>query len=606
MSPSTRTRADRLALVAILLATLAGTALRLSTVTWGAPFLFHPDERGFVMWEAAAIEWRGLTHDDWRPRTTTYGPVVYELAIASKWLFLGGIAASREEAARYPDEWSYVQAGLEAWDDGEPYSFLAWTHLVRALVALASGLAVALMGLAAWRLRGPLAGGVTAWLVAGCAGWIQASHLATTDSLLLVEIAMLLDAASRLARRGGIGSALYAGVALGLMAATKMTGLLTLAVIPVAIAASATHRPHTRLASARSWIGRALAALATRRFGAAVLATIATYALFCPWAFFDRDAYYDVPANRSGTAVLLTQYTDHDYEFYDWRFTYNGTTPFLYVLANVLPYAVGLAVLAAAVVELSRAPRRREDAARIALAAALPTFLLIGPWGVKTIRYAMPIVPGLLLAAGVFCARALARGGALARTLAVLAIALGLARGLALTAMFWHPDPRVLAGRWLLDRAHPGDVVVVGPEASYTAPLGTNDDGVGVERPAPEGLRIRRLWQARPEGRAVAAHLDAMLHDARFLVVGDFYLRRGLHPEARERAPTQARFYRALVGGDTGFELVATFPRAPCLGPLCWDEENAEILAVAFDHMPVRIYERRGPYRSPFVEAPSR
>jgi hypothetical protein len=91
-----------------------------------------------------------------------------------------------------------------------------------------------------------------------------------------------------------------------------------------------------------------------------------------------------------------------------------------------------------------------------------------------------------------------------------------------------------------------------------------------------------------------------MLGDARYLVVGEFYLRRGLHPEARERARDQARFYRALLEGETGYQLVASFPRAPCLGPLCWDESDAEILAVSFDHMPVYVYERRQEYRSPF------
>ncbi|MDQ3036918.1 MAG: hypothetical protein M3Y87_31280, partial [Myxococcota bacterium] len=156
-------RTDRGAMIAILVATLLGTGARLSTVQWGAPFLFHPDERGFVMWEAAAIEWRGLTQDDWRPQTTTYGPVMYELAIALKWTFLGGIDEAREEAAQHGDAWSYVQAGLDGWDDGEPYSFVAWTHLVRGFGALASGLAIALLGLAAWRLRGADAGVCTAW-----------------------------------------------------------------------------------------------------------------------------------------------------------------------------------------------------------------------------------------------------------------------------------------------------------------------------------------------------------------------------------------------------------------------------------------------------------
>jgi hypothetical protein len=601
-------RAHRGAVVAFAAAVLVGGLARALTVRWGSPFLFHPDERGFVMWEAAAIEWRGLLRGDFRPRTTTYGPLVYETALALKWIFLGGIAEARREAAAARDEWAYVQAALSAEPDGKPFSFLAWTHLCRGFGALASAIAIALLGCAAWRLAGPRAGVVTAWLAALCAGLIQASHFWTTDSLLLVEIAMLLDACSQMARprvvfRGGrirergAAAALYAGVALGLMAATKVTGLLLLAAVSIAIAHSTGSGGALRSdrALAGHWLGRSIAALATRRFAIVVATMIATYFVLCPWAFLEPEAYYDVPPNRSGRDVFLSQYTDRDYGFYDWRFTYNGTLPYVYLLTNVLPYAVGGPVLAAAAVEMGRALRKDAAAARIAASAAIPTFLLVGSWGVKTIRYAIPSVPGILLAAGIVIARALERGSPAARVLAGLAFALGLARGVAFTGMFLENDPRVLAARWLRERLRPGDVVVVEPEASYTAPLGPGDDGIGASAPPPFGVHIRRLWQDAPSD--VDGHLAAVLQGARYLVVGEFYLRRGLHPEAPMRAPRHAEFYRRLVRGlpvgpELEFVRVATFARAPCLGPLCWDESEAEILAVSFDHMPVYIFER--------------
>lgn len=593
-------RIDRAALLAVVVATLVGGAARLSTVTWGAPFLLHPDERGFVMWEAGTIEWRGLVQGDWRPRTTTYGPLMYELAIGLKWLFLGGPGEAREEARQYGDEWEYVRAAIEDGPERAPFSLVRWTHVVRAAGAIGSAVAIALLGVAAWMLAGARAGAITAWLAALSAGLVQASHFATTDSLLMIWIAMLLHACAGLARGGRGGYALYAGVALGLTAATKMTGLVLLAIVPIAIAASAGGggplRSDRRIAG--HWLGRSIAALATRRFALVVVSTLALYALLCPWAFFDREAYFDVPAHVSGRAVFLSQYTDSDYEFWDWRFPYNGTTPFLYHLTHVIPYAVGVPVMLAGLAGMGRWWRRDAVAARVALLAALPTFLLVGPWGVKTIRYVLPVVPGLLLGAGAWCARAWDRG-ALARALVVLVIAAGCARGLAFTAMFREDDPRVLAGRWLLEHAERGDVVVVGPEGSYTAPLGTNDDGVGREGGPIPGLRIRRIWQGRPAD--VPAHVDAMLRDARFVVVGEVYLRRALHPEASWRARDQARFYRALFDGETGFERVATFAREPRLGPLVWDEHDAEVFAVAFDHMPVYVFERRGEYVSPFT-----
>jgi hypothetical protein len=166
--------------------------------------------------------------------------------------------------------------------------------------------------------------------------------------------------------------------------------------------------------------------------------------------------------------------------------------------------------------------------------------------------------------------------------------------------MFAEPDPRLLAARWLAEHAHDGDLVVTEPEPAYTAPLGLNEEWMGVPPFPMPHLRVLRLWAGWPSDAALPAHVDGMLRRARFLVVGDFYRRRGLDPCARERAPLHARFYEALIAGETGYQRVASFEREPTLGPLRWDESAAEALSVDFDHMPVWIYEREGEYRSPF------
>jgi hypothetical protein len=583
-----------------VLATLVGGAARVGTVRWGHPFLFHPDERAFVMYEAATVEWRAITYGDWRPRTTSYGPFVYELAVVLKWMFDGGYSHARQQVERYDDELSYAAAGGPGpADPSAPFSLLRWTHLVRLAGAIGATIAIALMGVAAWTLAGARAGAMTAWLAAMAAGLIQVSHFATTDSLLLLWAAMLLHACARIARGGGLGAAAYAGVALGLMAATKMPGVVLGAALPVAIAASPGARgalsPDRR--GAWHWALRTLRAAATGRFLLSVAVAMVVFVALCPWAFFETDVYFATEGPRSGRDMLMVQYTEHDYAFWDWRFDYNGTPHYLYLLTHVLPYAVGVPVMIAGFLGSLRGVREDRVAARLALAAWVPTFLLVGSWGVQTIRFAIPMVPGLLLGAGLFCAEWWDRGR-LGRAIAIFVIAAGAARGAAFTGMFLEDDPRVLAGRWLLDHAQRGDTIVMGPEAPYSPPLGLNEDGVGVERPPVPGVRVLRLWQSRPSD--VAQHVDSLLVDARYLVIDDFYLRRGLHPEADRRAPAQATFYRALLAGETGYELVASFEREPRLGPLVWHERDADTFAVVFDHMPVWIYERRGEYRSPF------
>ncbi len=608
-------RTSALCALVVAAAVLLGGVARVSTAGWGLPYLLHVDEKGFVLWEVAMVEWRALRQDDWRPRTTTYGPLLYESGVLLKWACFGGRAHAAEVAARYPDAWSYAMGAFGAEGTNAPYSWADYAYMLRLASALAASLAVLFFALSAWRLEGPVTGAVMATCSAACVGLLQASHYFTTDSLVLVEIALLLHAAARLSTGGGLGSAVYAGVALGAILGTKLSGALLGAVLPVALVCGAVWLPgaaprslprlRARLASSRAlrWLGTPLAPRLLLALGVAVL----VYFIVCPWPFTVPGLYFDVPGNRSGAEVLRSQYRDTSYAFEDWRFTYNGTMPFAYVLAPVLSYALGGPLLGVALLSLGRGVSRRRPIDLLALAAFLPTFLLVGPWGVKTIRYALPCVPGLLLAASALLGDWLTRPSARAlsrlftRSAAALALAYTLVYGAAFTLVFARPDPRVAASRWLAAHVRSGDLVVTEPESAYTAPLGEDADRIGLDpsAPFPRGLRILRLWD-RPLAQAdVRSHLDARLARARYLVVGDFYLRRGLHPAARSRAAGQALFYRALLAGETGYARVATFDSTPRLGPFVFDERNAETLSVDFDHMPVTIFERRGAWVSP-------
>ncbi len=603
-------RATALCALVVAASVVVGGVARVGSAGWGLPYLLHVDEKGFVLWEVAAVEWRALRQDDWRPRTTTYGPLLYESGVLLKWALFGGRAHAAEVAARYPDAWSYTMGAFGAEGSEASFSWAAWAHALRVAGALAASLAVLLLALAAWRLEGAAAGAVTAVCSAACVGLLQASHYFTTDSLVLVEIALLLHAAARLATGGGLGSAVYAGLALGAILGTKMSGALLGAVLPAALASGPLWRADAapRLA-ARLRTSPALRWAATPlspRLLVALACAVLVYFLVCPWPFTVPELYFDVPGNRSGAEVLRSQYRDTDYPFEDWRFTYHDTPRWLYVATPVLSYALGGPLLGVCALGLARGLSRRRALDVMALAAVVPTFLLVGSWGVKTIRYALPCVPGLLLAGGALLARWLARparrGPARALpALAALVLVHTLSFGTAFALVFTRPDPRVAASRWLAAHVAPGDVVVTEPESAYTAPLGEDADRIGLDpsAPFPQGLRIRRLWDRPLAPHDVPAHVDARLRDARFLVVGDFYLRRALHPAARARAAGQAWLYRALFAGETAYTLVATFDATPHLGPLRFDERGAETLSVDFDHMPVWVFERRGPWVSP-------
>ena len=599
----------RLCLLAIALATLIGGAARIQTADWGLPVSFHVDEKGFVLWEAIGMEWRGLTTDDYRPNASVYGALVYEVAVGTKWLLYGGPDAARPVAERYRDPAAYHQTAFDALDPEAPYSFADWTHALRVVAGILGMLSIVLMGRAAWRLGGPYAGASAAIITALAPGLIQVGHFYTADALLIPEIAMLLDACSLLLAGGGTGAAIYAGIALGLMAVTKLPGMLLGLALAYALAWSRATGPRASEGAMRSgsplrhrWWRRWIGAGLDGRFFIAMAAMVAVYVLFQPW-LIDGRGPPEGAGNRSGLWMLATYFQEREFVFYDWRFTYNDRWP-TYWLSTILPYALGAPVLLA--VGLSLGPSlglfvgQRSRLTTLGLVAALPSFLLVAGWGVLTIRHVLPAVPGMILGASAVLASALGQPG-WRRWLAGGALVHVTLYGLAWTLMFHEPDPRLLASRWLADHASEGDLVVLEPEAAYSAPLGINEDWMGVPTFPMPRLRALRLWQSWPSDAEVPAHVDGMLENARYVVIGDFYRRRGLDPCAHRRAPMHAIFYEALLDERTGYHLVAAFEREPTLGPLHWEEDDAEALSVDFDHMPVWIYEREGAYRSPFT-----
>jgi hypothetical protein len=604
-------RARTISIAVLLTAVLFGGAARLASADWGLPYTFHPDEKGFVVWETITTEWRGLVEDDWRPRINTYGPLLYETAIALKWLTFGGPESARAVASRFPDGWRYL---LGAFDHGQTttasYDFRDWFLTLRLFSALLGSLSILLLGLAAWKLEGPRAGAFTAVLAAACVGLLQVSHYFTSDALVVFELAMLVHASALFARGGGLSVSVYAGIAAGMLAATKMPGLAALPAVVLAIGADDPFpTARTREAELGRIVRRTAGALVSPRFLLTLLVGVAVLRVIHPWLFTDPHAYfYDVPQNRSGLWHIRVHLQETEFDFYDWRFTFNDTTPFVYHLTHPLVYALGTPLLVASFVALGVGFFRLRPIDRIAIVVALPTLFLVGNWGVKTIRYVMPMVPGLLLAAGPMLARATERApGApfskhvVRRGLAWLVAGWTVAYGVAFVFMFTEPDSRVAAGHYVAEHAASGDVVVVGPESAYTAPLGTNDDIVGVEAGLRPDVRVRKLFEGRPAGRDLGGHLDRVLADARFLVLDDFYLRRAAHSAIRDKAPEHARFFNALLAGRMGFRRVATFRRRPTLGPLVWNEDEDEILAVSFDHVGVEVWERTGVFQNPLA-----
>ncbi|HET6897242.1 MAG TPA: hypothetical protein VFK70_02800, partial [Vicinamibacteria bacterium] len=265
----------------------------------------------------------------------------------------------------------------------------------------------------------------------------------------------------------------------------------------------------------------------------AVVAAIA-FAAATPYAVLRPQAFL--------SDLAFNQQTRHEYKGLVGASTSFG--PYLELLAGALTGPLAITALAGLVVAAARAVRG-DRAAAVVLGGALAPYLLVASSGHQAMRFLAPAFP----AAAVAAALAL-RTIPPPRTRAPLT-ALVLARaalGAVLVVRLFFVDARYAAARWL--DAH--------VPASAAVDLIANNPGYGPALP-PERLRIVPTLsrEMAPPANFVAAASAYPAEGGPWLVLTASYYERFLdHPD---QAPERAAFFRDLLDGRGGYEVVARF-----------------------------------------------
>jgi hypothetical protein len=495
--PGRKPRLDRLDLGLV-----AGALLvRLPGLPWGLPdpthfFSWHPDE-----FEIAGRAIRILNTGDLHPEFFNYGSVM---------LYLTALLA-----------WPAKALGLVGTVTG--------THVVGRLVAIACGaLAVPVVRRIARRAGLDRAGALlAAGFVALAPGLVLHSAWATVDVPATFFAALALLFALRALDGAALRPFVLAGAMAGLAAGTKYNvGLVLVAPLVAAGLAPAAGR-RLRLVVASG--GAAL--------GAFLLST--PYALI-DFAAFRRDLGYELFVHsREGHLDI-----------------FEGTGPgWTYHLLSNLPYALGVPLLLLALAGTGRMLARRRPADVVLLSFGLGYFALIGFSEVRFLRYVLPIVPVLAVAAAEAVATLRARS----------APAAGVAAGVALTwcalltaqqaAALLAPDPRRAAADWMMEHVPSGAIVALTHEPWFFTPPITPWNGGARSRSrfdadpaAPGGWRLGVI-EDRDRGRLLSIAPE-------WVVRSEFEWREG----ERLRDPAAAAFRDAL---RHGWEPVARFEGLP-------------------------------------------
>ncbi len=467
----------RTALVGIV---LAGVALRLSGLNWDEGRGLHPDEGNLVR-AALSLGVEGKLI----PAFHAYNDLALWLPrLLSLPFCTTGDSACLTLAARFMSALLSVAA-----------------------IPLAAGLARQLAG----ETSGAVAGLITASGFAASAPLVQWAHFGTTESALVLLVVALWRVSALWLSRGisDVRMALWSAAILGLGFGLKTTSVIA-ATIPLTALVLAGWPDAQRIKAVS--LGMVLA------IGFGLASTPSLFLAFSDWFAVMR---FENGVVTGAIPVFWTaQFQGAAHGWYDLRQLWSATSGAGLVLAFA-----GLALL----------PRGARRAAAPALVFAILYALLVFGWQAKFFRYLAPLVPVVLVLAGVGAGRLVVQSiSRFVLSLALTGIGLMVLAGLDQATVYARQDPRIAAEAKLLELSAPNAIVAVEP----------NDL-------AQTGTRTR-LSLLLTESDVMPETLAGQLAKAGWIVIAS---RRNwaVLPRQPEAPPVICTFYARLARSDLGF-----------------------------------------------------
>jgi len=464
-------------------------------------------------------------------------------------------------------------------------------YLVGRSLSVASDLGTILFAwLLASRVFGVRQAHLTAVLLAVTVLPIQLAHFFAVDTFVACFAAASLYWGQRAWQRDSLLDAALAGSMIGLATASKISALILLPVVCLALL-----WPRDRRLS-RDWLLDRLAGA-----GVVLLAAVLVFRVTEPYAFVGPTVWGMRPnvqwiADKAYFAEVSSGTIDVPYMI-QWV----GTSAYGFVLRAVVQWgmgpALGLTSLTGLAVLLWRLLRgaRAEREAILVVAWTVINLAYFGGQFAKFLRYLIPAYFGLaMLAAYVLvlladAARArrssVARVGATA--LAVVVVAATGAWALAFSGIYDVPHSRVQASQWIYANIATGKTLAV-EHWDDRLPLGLAG---GDER----RYRYQELKLYDPETPQKRDELIQLLDRTDYVILASRRLADSI-PRLPERYPLATTYYRLLAGGQLGFERVAYVRVLPHLGPLAIDDSGAQEDFTVYDHPAVEIWAKRADY----------
>jgi hypothetical protein len=532
---SGETRTVKLTLLAVL---LVYVALAVNEIDWGAPKLWHPDEKQD---KAVSLIWKRTVN----PGHFAYGGMyyyMYALGAGVPALAYGKIFDPRPvEVGELRDEWQYRQQ-VRVVVAGRLLTVLLGTGVILITFSLGRALFSSQVGV------------VAAATLAVSPYFVAISHFAIVDMAANFWYWLAMLVAVGIYRGGGRGWYVASGLLLGLATGVKIDRLL--GALPLLVA-------HF-LRREGLGVGR-IALLAATGLAGYLFSNLV---IFTEPFLFLQGTLRDLFFNMMREADYITPYTTL------LGFIADGMGLPLLTLA-----AVGFLMLLRSVV----AGRHGSEMLWL-LATVVPAFWVFGA-GVSTPWYSPFFFPALAILVGFAVWWLVERLGRPAVALAAVALAAALGWALLQALTFNHglgTDARYRAASWLTEHAAPGSVVEFGPRAPNLDP---GRFQLVKRWRDPKERTTFMAWRGRLENhepyqriRAALTELEARISD---LLGTDptpeygawFDFDKTPRPEPTEQVeykvmvlPLEEKQSKAVAAPGSGYRLVASFDPEPFFG----------------------------------------
>ena len=565
--------------------TAVGAALRFYGLDWGAPYYhFHIDEH-FVF--SAADMLRRDAH---------------EAAMSSKFFMYGPLPAYMLNGVRAIYETLYAPLVLS-----NPRDEITYMVMGRAISATMGTLTIPVMYAIGTRVAGRRAGLLAAACLAVAVMHLRESHFFSVDSSMTFFVALTWWAVLAMADTGSLGARTGAGLAYGAALASKYSGAFM--GLPMGLAhLVAPTRPKT-LRPLSAWTRWGLQGLLPLVVAAVTVAIVDNVALRYFDKFKDDVNTWVVEPLTGKTQFLWTA------NFYDLQ------TPHLYWFTNLLWWGLGPALEIWALLGVVWLLTKRSKATFLCAVVPITYYLSASNSIAPFFRYAIPLVPGLAVAAGVLSADAMRTRALRSVAIVLTALVLGSSAlyAVAYLNVYRQEDARVEAARYIKNTIPAGAPVLVEP-SQILPPLGSYLDNTNFTVDYQPRERYDSRWNPRVRlvlldsyrylyeprvdlpggGRGSLtddqkrAYIAAKVAEADWIIVEDSFLEFYAHLPWDKYGPVK-QYHKDLQEGRLGFVLDRSFKVYPSLFGFDIKDEGSELTFRLFDHPRISIYKRVTP-----------